>query len=217
MVISVFRKVDCDLTVIYNRFYFVFRINFIFIYIVFVQITTCSLFFVFVVYMIFHLLISFCRCIAQAHNANTDKSTDKKSYNKSQLKHLFHKVYFSPPDSRKLKIFCCRDKINRLWIALIFTLSYCRYLSSIPCDKEHIRRHCIIASLEFHHRGDLPQPPSLLATVLSRSSCDWTEVSLSPLPVIAVIEFAFQCLNPEVLYRSSLMWLVRSEQQKESI
>lgn len=60
MVISVFRKVDCDLTVIYNRFYFVFRINFIFIYIVFVQITTCSLFFVFVVYMIFHLLISFC-------------------------------------------------------------------------------------------------------------------------------------------------------------
>ena len=73
MVISVFRKVDCDLTVIYNRFYFVFRINFIFIYIVFVQITTCSLFFVFVVYMIFHLLISFCRCIAQAHNANADK------------------------------------------------------------------------------------------------------------------------------------------------
>ena len=49
-----------------------------------------------------------------------------------------------------------------------------------------------IASLEFHHREDLPQPPSLLATVLSRSSCDWTEVSLSLLPVIAVIEFAFQ-------------------------
>ena len=44
MVISVFRKVDCDLTVIYNRFYFVFRINVIFIYIVFVQIITCSLF-----------------------------------------------------------------------------------------------------------------------------------------------------------------------------
>lgn len=43
MVISVFRKVDCDLTVIYNRFYFVFRINFIFIYIVFVQIITCFL------------------------------------------------------------------------------------------------------------------------------------------------------------------------------
>ena len=85
MVISVFRKVDCDLTVIYNRFYFVFRINFIFIYIVFVQITTCSLFFVFVVYMIFHLLISFCRCIAQAHNANADKSTDKKANHKSYI------------------------------------------------------------------------------------------------------------------------------------
>ena len=81
MVISVFRKVDCDLTVIYNRFYFVFRINFIFIYIVFVQIITCSLFFV--IYIIFHLLISFCRCIAQAHNANADKSTDKKTNHKS--------------------------------------------------------------------------------------------------------------------------------------
>lgn len=54
-----------------------------------------------------------------------------------------------------------------------------------------------LTSLEFHHREDLPQPPSLLATVLSRSSCDWTEVSLSPLPVIALIEFAFQCLSPE--------------------
>ena len=65
----------------------------------------------------------------------------------------------------------------------------------MPCDKEHIRRHCIIASLEFHHRGDLPQPPSLVTTVLSRSTFDWTEVSLSPLPVIAFIEFAFQCLS----------------------
>lgn len=199
MVISVFRKVDCDLTVIYNRFYFVFRINFIFIYIVFVQITTCSLFFVFVVYMIFHLLISFCRCIAQAHNAYANKYSYKKSYNKSQLKHLFHKVYFSPPDSRRFLIFCCRDNINRLWIALIFTLSCCRYLSSMPCDKEHIRRLLHIAPLEFHHREDLPQPPSLVATVLSRSTFDLTEVSLSPLPIIAVIEIAFQCLSPEDL------------------
>ena len=70
----------------------------------------------------------------------------------------------------------------------------------MPCDKEHIRRHCIIASLEFHHRGDLPQPPSLVATVLSRSTFDLTEVSLSPLPVIAVIEFAFQSLSPEDKY-----------------
>jgi hypothetical protein len=128
--------------------------------------------------MIFHLLISFCRCIAQAHKNYTYKSTDKKSYNKSQLKHLFHKVYFSPPDSRRFLIFCCRDNINRL---------------------------LHIAPLEFHHREDLPRPPSLVATVLSRSTFDWTEVSLSPLPVIAVIEFAFQCLSPEVLYRSSLI------------
>lgn len=75
----------------------------------------------------------------------------------------------------------------------------------------------ILTSLEFHHREDLPQPPSLVATVLSRSTFDLTEVSLSPLPVIALIEFAFQCLSLEVLYRSSLMWLVRTEQQKECI
>ena len=56
-----------------------------------------------------------------------------------------------------------------------------------------------IASLEFHHREDLPQPPSLVATVLSRSTFDLTEVSLSLLHVIAVIEFAFQCLSPEDL------------------
>lgn len=74
-----------------------------------------------------------------------------------------------------------------------------------------------LTSLEFHHREDLPQPPSLVATVLSRSTFDLTEVSLYHLLVIALIEFAFQCLSPEVLYRSSLMWLVRSEQQKESI
>ena len=54
-----------------------------------------------------------------------------------------------------------------------------------------------LTSLEFHHRGDLPQPPSLVATVLSRSTFDLTEVSLSPLPIIAVIEFTFQCLSPE--------------------
>ena len=56
-----------------------------------------------------------------------------------------------------------------------------------------------IAPLEFHHHEDLPRPPSLVATVLSRSTFDLTEVSLSPLPVIAFIEFAFQCLNPEDL------------------
>ena len=56
-----------------------------------------------------------------------------------------------------------------------------------------------IASLGFHHREDLPRPPSLVTTVLSRSTFDLTEVSLSPLPIIAVIEIAFQCLSPEDL------------------
>lgn len=113
MVISVFRKADCDLAVVYNRFYSVFWINVIFIYIVFVQIITCSLFFVFIIYMIFHLLISFCRCIAQAHNAYADKYSYKKSYNKSQLKHLFHKVYFSPPwGSPTAAIFGCDGSIT---------------------------------------------------------------------------------------------------------
>ena len=87
----------------------------------------------------------------------------------------------------------------------------------MPCDKELFKRLLHLAPLEFHNREALPQPPSLVATVLSRSTFDLTEVSLYHLPVIAVIEFAFQCLNLEVLYRSSLMWLVRSEQQKESI
>ena len=57
-----------------------------------------------------------------------------------------------------------------------------------------------IAPLEFHHREDLPRPPSLVATVLSRSTFDLTEVSLYHLPVIALIEFAFQCLSPEDIY-----------------
>ena len=91
------------------------------------------------------------------------------------------------------------------------------YLSSITPNREHIKRLLHLAPLEFHHREDLPQPPSLVATVLSRSTFDLTEVSLSHLPVIAVIEFAFQCLSPEDLLRCSLMWLVRTGQQKESI
>ena len=70
----------------------------------------------------------------------------------------------------------------------------------MPCDKEHIKRLLHLAPLEFHHREDLPQPPSLVATVLSRSTFDLTEVSLSLLPVIAVIEYAFQFLRPEDIY-----------------
>lgn len=87
--------------------------------------------------------------------------------------------------------------ISIVGITINIKLSVYRYLSLMPCDKEHIKRLLHIAPLEFHHREDLPQPPSLVATVLSRSTFDLTEVSLSLLPVIAFIECAFQCLSPE--------------------
>ena len=42
-----------------------------------------------------------------------------------------------------------------------------------------------LTSLESHHSQDLCEAPSLAATVLSRSACDWTQVSLMLLPVMA--------------------------------
>ena len=42
-----------------------------------------------------------------------------------------------------------------------------------------------LTSLESHHSRDLCEAPSLAATVLSRSACDWTQVSLMLLPVMA--------------------------------
>ena len=42
-----------------------------------------------------------------------------------------------------------------------------------------------LTSLESHHSRDLREAPSLAATVLSRSACDWTQVSLMLLPVMA--------------------------------
>ena len=42
-----------------------------------------------------------------------------------------------------------------------------------------------LTSLESHHSQDLREAPSLAATVLSRSACDWTQVSLMLLPVMA--------------------------------
>ena len=41
-----------------------------------------------------------------------------------------------------------------------------------------------LTSLESHHSRDLREAPSLAATVLSRSACDWTQVSLMLLPVM---------------------------------
>ena len=35
-----------------------------------------------------------------------------------------------------------------------------------------------LTSLDSHHSQDLCEAPSLAATVLSRSACDWTQVSL---------------------------------------
>lgn len=76
----------------------------------------------------------------------------------------FINVFIYNTTAENKNALCCPCNINRLWIALIFTLSYCRYLSSMPCDKEHNKRLLHIAPLEFHHREDLPQPPSLVAT-----------------------------------------------------
>lgn len=45
---------------------------------------------------------------------------------------------------------------------------------------------CLPRHGSFTPTEDLSEPPSLAATVLSRSACDWTEVSLSLLPVIAL-------------------------------
>ena len=153
--------------------------------------------------MIFHLLISFCRCIA--------------IINSNILTPSFSDFLLNTPTAENKKssavgiISIVLDSSNfhaiLLPLFILYTLRQGTHQTAIA----------FIASLGFHHREDLPRPPSLVTTVLSRSTFDWTEVSLSPLPVIAVIEFAFQCLNLEVLYRSSLMWLVRSEQQKESI
>lgn len=42
-----------------------------------------------------------------------------------------------------------------------------------------------LTSLESHHSQDRCEAPSLAATVLSRSACDWTQVSLMLLPVMA--------------------------------
>ena len=42
-----------------------------------------------------------------------------------------------------------------------------------------------LTSLESHHSQDLSEPLSFVATVLSRSACDWTQVSLMLLPVMA--------------------------------
>ena len=61
----------------------------------------------------------------------------------------------------------------------------CLYLSSISPSKGTYPPAMPLASLESHHRRDLPRAPSLVVTVFSRSTWDGTQVSLFLLPVIA--------------------------------
>ena len=66
-----------------------------------------------------------------------------------------------------------------------FLIKSCLYLSSISPSKGTYPPAMPLASLEFHHRRDLPRAPSLVVTVFSRSTWDGTQVSLFLLPIIA--------------------------------
>ena len=66
-----------------------------------------------------------------------------------------------------------------------FLIKSCLYLSSISPSKGTYPPAMPLASLESHHRRDLPRAPSLVVTVFSRSTWDGTQVSLFLLPVIA--------------------------------
>lgn len=98
---------------------------------------------------------------------------------------------------------------------LLFTASFLRSAKAAACFRQTTACVCInlscpylsstspnvgthppamhFASLEFHHSQDLCEAPSLAATAhgtlfvpLQRSACDWTQVSLLPLPVMAL-------------------------------
>ena len=66
-----------------------------------------------------------------------------------------------------------------------FLIKSCLYLSSISPSKGTYPPAMPLASLESHHRRDLPRTPSLVVTVFSRSTWDGTQVSLFLLPVVA--------------------------------
>ena len=77
-------------------------------------------------------------------------------------------------------VFC----INRSW--------FCPYLSTTPRTQGTHPPVMHLTSLESHHSRDLREAPSLAATAhgtlfvpLQRSACDWTQVSLMLLPVMA--------------------------------
>ncbi len=127
--------------------------------------------------------------------------------------------------SYHIKHLCRHISLNIFWYTVYLCISalnielpcFIVIYPQYPTIREHIRRLLHIAPLDSHHPEDLPEPPSYVATVLSRSTFDQTEVSLSQLPVIAFFVFALQSQSPEDLLRCSLIWLVRTEQQKESI
>ena len=59
------------------------------------------------------------------------------------------------------------------------------FILNLPKQKGTYPSAMHLASLESHHREDLPRAPSLVVTVFSRSTWDGTQVSLFLLPVIA--------------------------------
>ena len=73
-----------------------------------------------------------------------------------------------------------RSALSRNCVFSSIVLNFDRYLSSMPLGRRTYRTVMVLTSLEFHHLVVRTKPPSL------RESCDWTEVSLSSLPVIAV-------------------------------
>ena len=66
-----------------------------------------------------------------------------------------------------------------------FLIKLLVFILNLPKQKGTYPPAMHLASLEFHHREDLPRAPSLVMTVLSRSTWDGTQVSLSILPVNA--------------------------------
>lgn len=104
-----------------------------------------------------------------------------------------------------------------MWIALIFTLSCCRYLSSIPCDKEHIRRSCIwphwnFTTVRISHSRHLWLRRFYHAQAVTGRKYHYPLCLSSP-----SLNMPFNVWDLKIYKICSLMWLVRSEQQKESI
>lgn len=66
-----------------------------------------------------------------------------------------------------------------------------------------------LTSLESHHSRDLREAPSLAATVLSRSACDWTQVSL--------LLLLFMAFGADAPHRPTqkVVWLIGSRRRQK--